>query len=324
MTSTPKHVPYHWGEIEDQVRAAIMCQHSLLQCLGPHSPELEKLYLGIDPDLLDEVQAEGGADKHAQVLKSLPIHRHRLHSLARNAYNYAYQLDGWELASSEDHYEVDCAVLPGFPHSDMNGEPSPLSIYHDFPLRRVLETFRARWNLYNPDFGIGLSVRELALLTNMTVPAVRTSLSKEGIKLDLTRTGSGGSRRDDDRSAMLSFEEALPWLSGRRGFVPNRAEETTQSGMATAALFERPDIPFDIALSTAIATLDTRTTDLAEAIGAPKAWVEAIAGGRVADIDIHALRRLSRLLSVDEPDFTAKAVRHLVSLDTAKGRVKPG
>lgn len=324
MTSTPKHVPYRWDEIEDQVRTAIMCQLSLLQCLGPHSPDLGKLYLGIDPDLLDEVHTEEGEIKHAAVLTSIPLERHRLHTLARNAYTYAYQLDGWERASSEDHYEIECAVLGGFPQTDMHAEPSPLSIYHDFPLRRVLETFRARWNLYNPDYGLGLSVRELALLTSMTVPAVRTSLSKEGIKLDLTRTGSGGSRRDDDRSAMLSFEEALPWLSGRRGFVPNRAEKPTQSGMSTVALFGRADTPFDVALRKAIAMLDIQTAHLAGAIGASLEWVEALASGGVPEIDIPALRRLAKQLSLDEPDFVAMAVRHLVSLELAKGKADPG
>jgi hypothetical protein len=323
MTSTPKHVPYHWDEIEDQVRAAILCQLSLLQCLGPHSPELGKLYLGIDPDLLNEVYTEGGAAEHAD-RTSIPLERHHLHTLARHAYNYAYQLDGWERASSEDHYEIECAVLAGFPQTDMHAEPSPLSIYHDFPLRRVLETFRARWNLYNPDYGLGLSVRELALLTNMTVPAVRTSLSKEGIKLDLTRTGPGGSRRDDDRSAMLSFEEALPWLSGRRGFVPNRAEKPMQSPISTAALFDRTDIAFDVALRTAIAMLDIQTDELAGAIGASQEWVETLAGGGVPEIDIAVLRRLAKQLSSDEPGFVATAVRHLVSLELSRAKADPG
>lgn len=312
MTKLPQ-APYTWEEIEDQVRSAILCQFSQIRGGGPDSDELLRLYLGIDPDVLNDADTAGGV-KRTEVLRSIPLDRHHLHALARDAFRYAYQLDGWERATYEDHYMIDCGVLPGFPQSDMDGEPSPLSASHDFPLRRVFETFLARWNLYNSDYGGGLSVRELALLSNMTVPAVRTSLSKEGIKLDLAGARGEGVRRDDERSATLNVRDALRWLEGRRGFVPNRGPETTSSATPIADIFADRDVAFDQALRTAFASLGTDTAQVAGSASISPSWLSALAEGHPAEIDIEALRSLARTLQLPEADFVAYGVRHLISI----------
>jgi hypothetical protein len=311
MNKSP-HAPYTWEEIEDQVRSAILCQFDQLRYLGPHSSELEALFLGTSADQLELL---GGANR-TQIGISFPLDRHHLHALAKNAYRYAYQLDGWERATYEDHYMIDCGVLPGFPQSDMDGEPSPLSSFHDFPLRRVFETFLARWNLYNPEYGGGLSVRELALLSNMTVPAVRTSLSKEGIKLDLSAARGDNIRRDDDRSATLNVRDALRWLEGRRGFVPNRGPRPASSDNHVANLFADRDTDFVEVLHKALAVLGTDTARLAASASVPTSWLASLLAGGPAAIDLEALRKLARALNVREADFVSHGVRHLISAET--------
>lgn len=312
--SKSHQAPYTWEEIEDQVRRAILCQYTIINELGPRSDELLRLFLGIDQEALDEADVVGSAVKE-ELLRTIPLDRHNLHALARNAYCYAYQLEGSDRATYEDHYMVDCGVLPGYPQSDMDGEPSPLSSLHDFPLRRVFETFLARWNLYNPEYGGGLSVRELALLSNMTVPAVRTSLSKEGIKLDLAGARGEGNRRDDDRSATLNVRDALRWLEGRRGFVPNRGPRRESSATAIAELFADHEVAFDQALRKAFAALGTDTALVAGSALISPSWLSALAEGRPAKIEIEALRSLARTLQVPEADFVAHGVRHLISIE---------
>lgn len=313
MSKSPQ-APYTWNEIEADVRSAILCQFDQLRFLGPRSSELQALFLGLTADQVEHL----GGENRTQIGVSFALERHHLHALARNAYGYAYQLDGWERATYEDHYMIDCGVLPGFPQSDMDGEPSPLSSSHDFPLRRVFETFLARWNLYNPDYGGGLSVRELALLSNMTVPAVRTSLSKEGIKLDLASARGEGNRRDDDRSATLNVRDALRWLEGRRGFVPNRGKGIGSSATSVAEIFAGCDVPFDEALRKAFATLRTDTAEVATAASIPSAWLSELVEGRPAEIDLEGLRSLARTLQVPEADLVAQGVRHLISLEAER------
>jgi hypothetical protein len=308
-------IPYTWDQIERQVRDAILCQLSILDCLGPNEPQLTRHYIGMDPELLDEVDLTAGYGGAAPI--TFPLERHNLHQLARNAYAYAYQLDGWERASPENHYEVVCAVMTGFPQTDMHGNPSPLSSADDQPLRRMFETFVARWQLYELPAAGGLSVRELALLSNMTVPAVRTSLSKEGFKLD-TQSRSDGGRRDDDRSATLDVDSALLWLSRRRGFIPNRVDKPLPDAVEIAAFFGQPDLGFDQALRKAVLATRREPEEFADEISVTAQWLHALVNGEDAAIDVPALRALARALGVYEAEFVAKAVHHLIERDMTR------
>lgn len=60
---------------------------------------------------------------------------------------------------------------------------------------RILETSAARFTLFDNAPGFDdykPSIRALSLLANMTVPAVHTSLSKEGFRLDKEKVISRG------------------------------------------------------------------------------------------------------------------------------------
>jgi hypothetical protein len=314
--SKTNHIPHTWKEIEDQVREAILCQLSILQHFGPHDEKLGQLYLGIDPDLLDPSEVERTAEEKSQILSSIPLERHNLHRLARNAYSYAYQLEGWERAMPDDYYEIACGVMNGFPQADMHGNPSPLSSINDFSLRRMLDTFLARWQLHDEGITTGLSVRELALLSNMTVPAVRTSLSKEGFKLDLNpdRTNTG---RGDDKGATLSVDDAHLWLSRRRSFTPNGSRKGEAPDAVIARIFGNAEYTFDHALRQAIIALRTDAASLAAEVNVPVDWIDGLAKGEMAEIDIPALRALARLLKIAEPEFVGRAVQQLIRIEEA-------
>lgn len=316
--SKSSHIPYSWEEIEEQVRDAILCQLSILQCLGPDADKLGEHYLGIDPDALETLDRDLAPDDYAETLRAIPLERHHLHHLVRSAYAYAYQLFGCERTTPEDHYEIVCAVMEGFPQTDRHGNPSPLSSINDFPLRRVLETFLARWKLSDAEIGEGLTVRELALLSSMTVPAVRSSLSKEGFKLETPLPRGEAGRRDDDRGATLNVDDALLWLSRRRSFIPNSRQKVEAPEAIIAKLFEDTEQPFDHVLRQAMIALRIDHATMAAEVMTPVEWVDGLARGAAVEINVAALRSIARRLKLPEPDFVARAVQHLVRLDLGK------
>lgn len=312
MTRT-NNAPFTWKEIEDQVRTAIFCQFLSLQQYGPQDKALGDMFLGIDTDLLDP-DLHRGQEHHGEAERSVPLERHFIHTIARAAYLYAYQCDGWQTATDET-YHTACFLLGGaYSFTDTEGEHSPLSPLNDPPLRRMLETFVARWKLSNEEYHGGLTVRELALLSNMTVPAVRTSLSKEGFKLEATFRANAGK----DENGALPEGDAIIWLSRRRGFVPTREEDATSPDMssATASLSVWLEtLPFDQALRMAFKELGAKHTALVDDFGKDAAWLEGLADGRNVAVDVTLLRKLAQHLGANEADFTAKAVQHLIHLD---------
>jgi hypothetical protein len=152
----------------------------------------------------------------------------------------------------------------------------------------------------------------------MTIPAVRTSLSKEGFKLDLAAAPGESGRREDDKGARLSNADALLWLSRRRGFVPNRAKMDNSVDVVISEIFDSPDLSFDRALRKAMVASRKNADQLADRIGASSSWIESILSGRMAGVDVMALRNLANELKVPEPEFVAMAVRHLISIELAQ------
>lgn len=301
MNST-NHIPFTWEEIEDQLRKAIACQASILWHMGPKQGGFAALYAECDPsEDIDDL------DK-----ASIRIQQYALYDYAVAAYAYAYQLDDRNLASYETYCDVSCGVLNGFPQADIAGEPSPLCAMNDFPLRRMFETFLARWELYEEDSS-GISVRGLSLLANMTIPAVRTSLSKEGLKLELSIV-----KGDEGRGAKLNTADALTWLSGRRGFVANRKAETRLAADVSAEILANTNMTFDAALRRAITTLQIDKATLGETTKQSQKWVETLLEGGLVEIDVTALRSLARALNAPEPDFLARAVKHLITIELSQ------
>lgn len=305
------NAPYSWEEIEKEVRTAVLRQLNSLIYFGPQEKEIARAFAGVDPDQLYSWLDRDGARNAEQ---TFPVERHGIYHVAREAYAYAYQTDAWFSANFET-YHLASALLDGaYALADTDGELSPLAKLNDPPLRRMLETFVARWKLSNEEYHSGLTVRELALLSNMTVPAVRTSLSKEGFKLEANYRSDAAK----DENGVLSEADAVVWLSRRRGFVPTRTDAPRgSSGVTTAAAVQQwlETLSFTAALQRILAARETNASSVANKLDLAPAWLEDLAAGKAVSMDIDGLRQLSRHLGAEEAAFVAKAVHHLIATE---------
>lgn len=302
--SKTKQVPYNWeGEegIEDQLRDLIIAQASIIHVLGPDSSEACDAFLGVSgivPDLgnmSDEEKAR------------IDIKRHGVYRLVRHAYDFAYQLDGYRDLSSEDIYEITCGLLNGYPQTDMHGEPTGLSKFNDKSLKRVLETCIARYRWSNE--GEGLTVRELSLLANLGEPTVRSSISKEGFRLEAQFSD------EEDARSTLSADDASQWLSRRRSFIPNRDGVSPElRSVLVSKTLDSCESDFPAALERILEILETDLDKLTKDAKLAEGWIENLYAGRPVDIDVPALKRMANSLNADIPDFVSKAVRHLLRL----------
>lgn len=163
---------------------------------------------------------------------------------------------------------------------------SPFCELNDFPLRRMLETFFARWTL-NVENG-AITIRELALLANMTVPAVRTSLSKEGFKLE--KWQSSLKAGEDEGGYRLPSGDALLWLSRRRGYILNRASlNFDDHGPVVTQILSNAELDFVTALAHIMGFTGQTVDGIAIESGQDQKWLRALFGGEAAAIDLPAV-----------------------------------
>jgi len=301
--SKSSQIPYTWEEIELQVRKNIVAMADILAVFGPSkSSALLDLFLGCDTS---EIHTDDITDEQ---LKALDVSNHGIYRLVRVAYDYAYQVDGAERADGDDWYEVGALLGNTYAQTDRHGEPAPLYERWEQPLRRVLETFFARWDLNNNSGG--MSVRKLSLLSNMSAQAVRNSLSKEGLKLELRVSGS-----DDDNSYELNASDALEWLSKRRGYISNRLDiQMNDPTIASTELLNSKDLDFVEAVNRLTKIRFQPVEKLPEVSGKPDQWVRDFLGGKSVDIDLTAIAAIGQALGADTAKFTGRAVEHLMRL----------
>lgn len=280
-----KNVPYTWEQIEVDVRKAVWVS---IEAIGIFTTnEAYAAMLGdsnVDEDTFD-------------------VKRHRIYSIVERCYAYAYQLPGHDKVEEEDWYEAEMLLNGGMPVYTHNQE-SPLMASLDSPLRSVLETFFARYgmNVYQK----ALNIRELSLLAGMTESVARASLSKEGFKLD--RSGS------TDESAILSSEEAIRWLTKRRGFIPNKGDalDGQKKAIIEGLVFDQ-----SITFSEIITELSRRySTDIFEFTQKmsddDKEWVRAFFRGDKPEIRLDHLKTVAKELEAPEAMFVGRAVTHLL------------
>lgn len=302
-------IPYTWPQIEEQIKEAILCQASILEEFGPvRTRNLVADYLGIDP--------EEFSDKTVEDIRDVDISKHGIYFHARIAYDYAYQLNPVELHLAQSSWHSVDGLLQGFPETDAAGEPSPFCRLNDFPLRRMLETFFARFGLFEESLSIDYmpSIRELSLLANMTIPAVRTSLSKESFKLEKSHGVTRGNQ--EESGFRLNTQDAKLWLSRRRGFIPQRTDtEGEQADRAIAQILEDADLLFPDALKRVIGLRKLEVDAIAAAAAIDKVWLVDLTEGKSVSPDLTALKAVARALSVPAPDFVAAGVRHLLRLE---------
>ena len=293
--SKPSNVPYEWSEIEAQVKEAVLAMATVLWYFGPQKEEeCVTPFLGREPE---------GVDLDPM---SIDAERHALYRYVQVAWCYAYQLDGWEDFTAEDAHEISCGLLAGgYSFTDYTGEPTGLDPKNDRALRRVLETAIARWTWMKEDSD--LTVRQLSLLSGMAETTVRSSLSKEGFRLD-----PPGTVGDDKSSYTLSANDALQWLSRRRGFIPNATESSPdRQRLVIQKAFADPSVPFPTAVQR-IAHL-AGFADQHGLVVDPE-WYDGLVNGKPVAVDVESLVALAEALGVSHADFAARGVRHLLEL----------
>lgn len=296
-------IPYTWKQMEEQIAEAILCQASILSEFGP-ALDLVADFLGIDRNAFSEMDLEQ--------VRDIDISRHAMHQHCKVAYDYAYQLRDFPPVEALDAWHAVDGMLQGFPQTDADGEPSPFCRLNDFPLRRMLETFAARILMFGVDYtdDYAPSIRELALLANMTVPAVRTSLSKEGFRLEksakLTRSNQ------EDSSFKLNHEDAKLWLSRRRGFIPQRSTIPSEQVLRAVEELADPAVSFPEVTTKIVALRNLNADELADASGVDQSWFRDLLAGNPVAPDLRALQSLARALKVPVPAFVAAGIRHLL------------
>lgn len=310
-------IPYTWPQIEEQIKEAILAQASILETFGPWCDgRLVADYLGISEEEFRAVSVED--------VTQLDIQRHQLFQHVKIAYDYAYQLEGRQEAPVEYWHDAD-GLLQGFPETDAQGEPSPFCRLNDFPLRRLLETFFARFALFESEVPLldeyKPSIRELSLMANMTVPAVRTSLSKEGFKLEKSQVTTRANQ--EEAGFRLNATDARLWLSRRRGFIPQRIDTDAERVQQTVdQILTDRDLAFPLALARIMELRDYDASRLALQAALDQDWLSALLSGQSVRPDLAGLRLIARILDVPEPDFVASGIRHTLAGET--GSSSPG
>lgn len=305
-------IPYTWALMEQQIEEAILCQASILAEFGPSSKEsIVPEYLGIDPDWYK--------DHFVEEVSGIDITEHGIYFHAKVAYDYAYQVRDVDsdLALSSWH-SVD-GLVQGFPETNADGEPSPFCRLNDFPLRRMLETFYARFGLFSglDAYEHNPSIRELALLSNMTVPAVRTSLSKEGFKLVKAKGMTRGNQ--EESGFRLDADDAKLWLSRRRGFIPQRnASDPAQIERAVSDLVNDRSLSFPEMVRKVMDLRKLDASSICKDSSLDPTWLSGLIAGQPIAPDVQVLRTLSNALQVTPADFVSSGVRHaMLSEDVA-------
>jgi hypothetical protein len=162
--------------------------------------------------------------------------------------------------------------------------------------RRLADTVYARWKL-EIEHVDQFSIRELALLANMTEGAVRNAVS-----IGELRTRKSGT------SIWVKHADALDWLRGRKGFVAMpSAEQETSAGLTTLRNAETPE-QLGAALQAALSSSGVPDEELDRLVGWSPADRRRWFAGDVAR-EFHAVGHIAGLLRISESELI-EALRH--------------
>ena len=248
--------------------------------LATDSPEQGEAFLGCDPE---ETRA-GAVD-----LSRFPIaaNLEALHA-------YAFE------PTADDVYDVIALhgmvhFLSSLPREDWDGS------VHGFPsqggpsaMSDVIETASARAAIDGQEgtWTDHLSIRQLALLADMTEGAVRNALSQGG--------AAGLTAIPGVKPVCIALDEARRWLPGRRGFRPtplNSYDDPVMNDRLRG--FDRME-----QLSDFVSRHATRRLGSAEQLGADAtSWLDGS-----YTFDSAAARDIAEAIGADVPTFVGKAL----------------
>lgn len=247
--------------------------------------EMATQFLGVEIDSWDDRLHDDDREK-------IDLKRFNIFRLLGRAYDYAFQTEAYWQFDGDDWYEIS-GFSAGVTPFSFEGSQSPY-LWDDSKVRHIVDMAIARYHLQD---NFSISIRGLSLLAAMTEPAVRNSLSKDGIQT------SG-------KPASVENETARKWLSERRGFIETRTSETQQKNREQHISFLLDYRPFPEALS--VVVKDAANDDIesfASAAGIPFGQLQRMMTGEENLIDIERLGVLARSLNLpDLPKFVAKAI----------------
>lgn len=199
------------------------------------------------------------------------------------------------------------AFMEGIPRI---GGTSMAGFLHDFMnpkglCRRVADTVFARWKLEIERLD-QFTIREIALLANMTEGAVRNAISVGDLKAIKSGTAT-----------LIEGREAQSWLLGRKGFVPMPGDEDDASDIARSLRGAGSAKEFGRLLQSALTAKGIPDDELAKATGWSEADRQSWLDGDVAH-HFRAAAALAALLEIGETDL-AGALRRLPATPRKSG-----
>lgn len=230
------------------------------------------------------------------------LSRYALTELVNRAYDFAWQVGPRQnrIEMAEDTYLSMVTYIYSATPFMSDSCNTPMSLRRGSALSKTLETAWARQHL---SWGGSLSVKDLAHLAQMTEPAVRASLSKEGIQT----TGE----KNENGLLGVEHEIALRWLEGRRGYVPTEYAAPMDGAYLDgeiSQIFEQQGWGEVVHGPVRIIGLST----LAEMAKVDADWLLDVIMGGAATPDTHALERVGQHVSDDVPRFVGFAVEKML------------
>jgi hypothetical protein len=305
----PKNAPFSWQEIESDVRESIGALGAIVQLAGPYHLS-SNAFLGVD---------ENSTDGDIAVINPyfvFPLEGHALHRLAVRAYDYAYQLGEIDHTDSPtqtfhtDSFDI-LILLQGFPRCDLDGGGTPFDPRLNSPLRTMFETAYARFDLQE---GNEITIKQLALLSNMIIPAVRSSISKDGIKTEPSIHSKETLKNmpEDERLGRVSSVNALLWLRGRRGFIPTIDPSGSARIEPMWPELLKPGADIREGIKNALKILQVSVSDLAQKAEVEDEWLEGLFGDGEVAADVNALKRVAHALRAPAPEFVGGMVQDIL------------
>ena len=276
-------LPFTIDEVLQELRLHIWCTASQVALLG--CSDLACTMTDADAEFgMNEIP-----DAH---LPKIDLDAFDITRTFKDAYDFAFQINEPGRFGADAWGDVMSLVSGGVRHS-WTGDFSP-AFRGESKLCHVADMVAGRVELLTDG---ALSIRQLALLANMIEPAVRSSLSTEGIKTE-------------GRPASLPAATALTWLRGRRGFVP------TANGRAVQQLVtEHTSLaaqPFSDAITFLMASSQRSSAEVAAKAGVDAALVDRLLKGNERNAGVHDLVKLAGALMVD-PAALVEAYLRFVS-----------
>ena len=279
MMKSQTYPPFTQEEFAAEIREFLFIQagHIAHGC----NAEAATIFLGIPHEFSP---TEGVKD---EIVNQIDLSRFECWKFLRAAYDFAFQVgDSW-------HYDEDTnidlvAFMQGMSIYAISGEYSPYLV-PDSKCRHVIDLAIGRFYLEEPH-AQSITVRQLALLADMSEAAVRNSLSAEKMK------------------APVEADAARTWLQGRKGYVPTKVEDNRRADWELTLKVSINGGRFSSGLESILKRMGLTAETAAEQAGIAPSDIAMRLDGPSGLPDLGAVKGLGELLQADVPNFVGQAV----------------